>query len=200
MWIEKCVVRGILVNAAATRSAPGDAERCQTDTSEISAGYARKKWPVKLSQLGNGREDHRVDSEHRAARRRGQCPKPRMHARAVGAERRGIDGAEHSSRIGSRWPSEMLRDRNDGSRQIGSRSFPRPKPRSESRAETDTQPGRERPSGTAPGRGTGAKRGVAHAPAANQSSNPAQHRAPRLCLACDQPVRRILPTPRGQSA
>ena len=34
---------------------------------------------------------------HRAARRRGQCPKPRTFAVAVGAQRRSIDGAEHSA-------------------------------------------------------------------------------------------------------
>jgi len=34
-----------------------------------------------------------------AARRRGQCPKPRRIAIAVGAQRRGIDGAEHSAKI-----------------------------------------------------------------------------------------------------
>jgi hypothetical protein len=35
---------------------------------------------------------------HRAARRRGQCPKPRTFA-AVGAQHRGIDGAEHSAML-----------------------------------------------------------------------------------------------------
>ena len=35
----------------------------------------------------------------RAARRRGQCPKPRRFVIAVGAHRRGIDGAEHSAKI-----------------------------------------------------------------------------------------------------
>lgn len=51
----------------------------------------RQRQPLKV--------DHHVNARQRAARRRCQCPKPRHEHCAVGAQRRDIDGDEHSARI-----------------------------------------------------------------------------------------------------
>ena len=64
-------------------------------------------------KLGHARPfgGHHAIAKDRAARRRGQCPKPRATSRAVGAQRRGIDGAEHSSRIDCVMAALRLRER-----------------------------------------------------------------------------------------
>ena len=52
---------------------------------------SRQRQPFKVG--------HHVNARERAARRRGQCPKPRHEDCAVGASRRGIDRDEHSATI-----------------------------------------------------------------------------------------------------
>ena len=80
-----------------TRSTSGDVERrCQADTKELSAGYARAKFAVNVSH--SIRPSHKCqDSVPRAgavnARSRA------VFAPAVGAPRRGIDGDEHGAKI-----------------------------------------------------------------------------------------------------
>jgi hypothetical protein len=56
-----------------------------------------------------------------AARRRGQCPKPRRIAIAVGAQRRGIDGAEHSAKIKRVMAGRFKRPRRRHSRHENAR-------------------------------------------------------------------------------
>jgi len=91
--------------ATGTRSACSlcDAEGVSCDTGEVSAEYASSKSPSN-STICDGRGQtppgHHASANPGAARRRRQGPKPRTCIRAVGAQRRGLDGAEHSSILG----------------------------------------------------------------------------------------------------
>ena len=101
---------------------------------------------------------HHAIAKDRAAQRRGQCPKPRARSRAGGAQRRGIDGAEHSSRVDWVMAALVWRERQNYARRQRAQSDP-------SRAK---RPGRERPSGPRCGPRGKSWRGVAHVPTVSQ--------------------------------
>ena len=64
--------------------------RCQDDTNEISAGYACHELDVKVSRSG-----HHVNAETQRGAQARSTPEAADRCVAVGAEHRGIDGAEH---------------------------------------------------------------------------------------------------------
>lgn len=139
--------------------APYCATRCAEDSVNGHWRDVRRIAPaasaVKLNQTTFG--GHHVAARNGAARRRGQCPKPRENHVAVGAQRRGIDGAEHSSKI-DRVMAAISRIKSGTVRATLRRQS-----QDISRCDSTPQPGRERPLGPSSGSG----KGVAHVPAAS---------------------------------
>jgi hypothetical protein len=119
---------------------------------------ARFKGSVKL---GHARpvDGHHAIAMDGAARRRGQCPKPRAPSGAVGAQRRGIDGAEHSSRIDGVMSALPW---------CGRRTWRTPAAYTNPCLNA-AGPGRERPSGPQRGPRGPSGRGVAHVPLPQQN-------------------------------
>jgi len=115
--------------------------RCQDDTNELNARIR----PPQMERQSQPFERHHATSQDCAARRRGQCPKPRTFASAVGAQRRGIDGAEHSARMARVMPVVLHnppRIHGQKSQAIGTRATLRDKSRT---AHEDKEGGRSRP-------------------------------------------------------
>ena len=121
-----------------------DVRRIAPSRQSVKLGYARP--------FGG----HHAIAMDGAARRRGQCPKPRATSCAGGAQRRGIDGAEHSSRIDCVMSALRWRERQNYAR----------RQRAQSDVSRGKRPGRERPSGPRRGPRGRSWRGVAHAPQA----------------------------------